>query len=88
MDDNAIIIKDKSQLVEWLAAGAKSRKDWRIGTEHEKFMFHSEDLSSVAYDGNSGIGAVLWGLCAKIGDAATPIMEAGKIIGLKDGVGG
>ncbi len=88
MGDNAIIIKDKSQLVEWLAAGAKSRKDWRIGTEHEKFMFHSEDLSSVAYDGNSGIGAVLRGLCAKIGDAATPIMEAGKIIGLKDGVGG
>ena len=88
MGSHSTIIKDVEQLVEWLAKGAKPAADWRIGTEHEKFLFHRDSLRPVAYDGDSGVEAVLDALCKVIGDKATPIIEKGKIIGLKDGDGG
>ena len=88
MGNHSTIIKDVGQLVEWLAKGEKPAADWRIGTEHEKFLFHRDSLRPVAYDGDSGIEAVLNVLCKVIGDKATPIIEKGKIIGLKDGDGG
>ncbi|MDB2469565.1 glutamate--cysteine ligase [Alphaproteobacteria bacterium] len=88
MGSHRTIIKDVEQLVEWLANGAKPAADWRIGTEHEKFLFHRDSLRPVAYDGDSGVEAMLNALCKAIGDKATPIIEKGKIIGLKDGDGG
>ena len=88
MGSHSTIIKDVEQLVEWLAKGAKPAADWRIGTEHEKFLFHRDSLRPVAYDGDSGVEAMLNALCKVIGDKAIPIIEKGKIIGLKDGDGG
>ena len=88
MGNHSTIIKDVGQLVEWIAKGAKPAADWRIGTEHEKFLFHRDSLRPVAFDGDSGVEAVLGALCKAIGDKATPIIEKGKIIGLKDGDGG
>ncbi len=88
MGNHSTIIKDAGQLVEWLAKGEKPAADWRIGTEHEKFLFHRDSLRPVAYDGDSGVEAMLHALCKVIGDKATPIIEKGKIIGLKDGDGG
>ena len=88
MGNHSTIIKDVGQLVEWLAKGEKPAADWRIGTEHEKFLFHRDSLRPVAYDGHSGVEAMLHALCKVIGDKATPIIEKGKIIGLKDGDGG
>ena len=88
MGNHSTIIKDVGQLVEWIAKGAKPAADWRIGTEHEKFLFHRDSLRPVAYDGDSGVEAMLNALCKMIGDKATPIIEKGKIIGLKDGDGG
>ena len=88
MGNHSTIIKDVGQLVEWLAKGEKPATDWRIGTEHEKFLFHRDSLRPVAYDGDSGVEAMLHALCKVIGDKATPIIEKGKIIGLKDGDGG
>ena len=88
MGNHSTIIKDVGQLVEWLAKGEKPAVDWRIGTEHEKFLFHRDSLRPVAYDGDSGVEAMLNALCKVIGDKATPIIEKGKIIGLKDGDGG
>ena len=88
MGNHSAIIKDVGQLVEWIAKGAKPAADWRIGTEHEKFLFHRDSLRPVAYDGDSGVEAMLNALCKVIGDKATPIIEKGKIIGLKDGDGG
>ena len=88
MGNHSTIIKDIGQLVEWLAKGEKPAADWRIGTEHEKFLFHSDSLRPVAYDSDSGVEALLHALCKVIGDKATPIIEKGKIIGLKDGDGG
>ena len=88
MGNHSTIIKDVGQLVEWLAKGEKLAADWRIGTEHEKFLFHRDSLRPVAYDGDSGVEAMLHALCKVIGDKATPIIEKGKIIGVKDGDGG
>ena len=30
----------------WIAAGEKPKADWRIGTEHEKFVFHTDTLGA------------------------------------------
>ncbi len=88
MGHTPVTITDKSQLVDWIASGAKPIDAWRIGTEHEKFLFHRDGLGPVAYDGERGVEAMLYALCKAIGDKATPILENGKIIGLKDGNGG
>ena len=55
-------ITDKRELVEYLASGSKPPEAWRIGTEHEKFVFHVKDRKPVAYDGPDGIHALLEGL--------------------------
>ena len=88
MAEKSTVITDTSQLVDWVAAGAKPKSAWRIGTEHEKFLFHRADFSPVAYEGEDGVGALLQSLCAQIGDKARPIVEKGRTIGLKDGEGG
>ncbi len=46
----------------WMEAGAKPREAWRIGTEHEKFGFRTDDLSPLPYAGADGIQAMLEGL--------------------------
>ncbi len=66
------------QLAEYLASGCKPRAAWRIGTEHEKFGFRTDDLSPPAYEPD-GIRAVL----ASIGDGDwDPIPDEGNPIGL------
>lgn len=75
-------IEDVRELAAHLASGCKpDPASWRIGTEHEKFGFHTADLSPVPYDGPSGIRALLEGLRDTYGYA--PIMEGETIIGLK-----
>ncbi|NUS60510.1 MAG: glutamate--cysteine ligase, partial [Lysobacter sp.] len=55
-------ITDRRELVEYLASGNKPRADWRIGTEHEKFGFRTDDLRPPTFDGDRGIEALLDGL--------------------------
>jgi glutamate--cysteine ligase len=52
-------VTDKRQLVEYLESGAKPPARWRVGTEHEKFVFRRSDLRRVPYDGPDGIAALL-----------------------------
>jgi glutamate--cysteine ligase len=52
-------VTDKRQLVEYLESGCKPPPLWRIGTEHEKFVFRRSDLRRVPYDGPDGIAALL-----------------------------
>ena len=40
-----------SELLDWFKSGAKSKKDWKIGTEHEKFVFYNDNLQRVKYLG-------------------------------------
>lgn len=75
-------VEDRRQLVEYLEAGCKPPADWRIGTEHEKFVFHGETLAPAPYDGDWGIGAFLDGL-TRFG--WTPVAEAGNTVALSKG---
>ncbi len=56
------LIEDRRQLIEYFAAGNKPRANWRMGTEHEKFGYHTKTLKPLAYDGPDGIRAMLEGL--------------------------
>lgn len=60
-------IRDRQQLTDFLAAGEKPREAWRIGTEHEKFGFHTDDLTAPAFEGERGIRALLEGLASRYG---------------------
>ncbi|MGH8086499.1 MAG: glutamate--cysteine ligase [Lysobacter sp.] len=52
----------RAQLIDYLASGVRPREDWKIGTEHEKFGFRSDDLRPPTFDGERGIEALLKGL--------------------------
>ena len=73
-------VTDKRELVEYIAAGATPREEWRIGTEHEKFGFRLSDLAPLPYEGPQGIRAVLEGLQRFDWQ---PFYENGNVIGLK-----
>ena len=72
-------ITDRRELVEYLASGNKPSTDWRIGTEHEKFGFRTDDLRPPTFDGERGIEALLEGL-TRFGWA--PVKEHGRTIAL------
>ena len=73
-------IAEKRPLVEYLAQGCKSPKDWRIGTEHEKFAYRLDDLRPLEYEGERGVRTILEGL-TRFG--WQPVYEEGNIIALK-----
>lgn len=73
-------ITDKRQLVAYLEAGCKPRERWRIGTEHEKFVFRRRDLRRADYE--SGIRPLLEGL-TRFG--WKPVLENGNPIALSQG---
>jgi glutamate--cysteine ligase len=75
-------VESQQELVAYLEAGGKPKEDWRIGTEHEKFGFHKGDLTPVAYDGPSGIAALLTEMCKRFG--WEPVHEGANVIALKD----
>ncbi|SEI63752.1 glutamate--cysteine ligase [Frateuria terrea] len=60
-------IESRQQLADYLAAGEKPREAWRIGTEHEKFGFRTDDLRPPTYEGERGIRALLEGLASRYG---------------------
>ena len=55
-------ISSKQELVEYIEAGCKPPADWRIGTEHEKFVFQNDSFLPAPYEGDWGIRALLEGL--------------------------
>ena len=79
-------IERRDELVDWLAQGAKPKSAFRIGTEHEKFVFTLEDHRPVPYEGRRGIRALLEGMQHLLG--WQPITEGDHIIGLSDVTGG
>jgi len=74
-------ITDKRQLVEYHASGNKPPSAWRVGTEHEKFVFRRSDLKRVPYDGPDGIRALLEGMM-RFG--WKPVIENGNVIALSN----
>ncbi len=77
-------IESRDQMVQYLEAGCKPREDWRIGTEHEKFGYRKSDLSSLPYEGECGILAMLSGLRDEFG--WNPVTEGDTLIGLQKGL--
>ena len=75
----------KEDLLKWFEAGAKPREKWKIGTEHEKFVFHTETLKRVGYSGKSGISELLNKLAQE--NNWEKILENKNTIALKDDTG-
>ena len=73
-------IEGRQQLLDYLAAGEKPAEHWRIGTEHEKFGFRTDDLRPPTYEGERGIRALLEGIATRHGWSA--ISENGNPIAL------
>jgi glutamate--cysteine ligase len=74
-------VDSRDDLVAWIAAGSKPMPDWRIGTEHEKFLFHTDTLKPVPYAGERGVRALMQSLSERFG--WLPIVEGGNVIALK-----
>ncbi len=72
-------ITDCRQLIEYMEQGCRAPADWRIGTEHEKFVFNLETLRPAPYEGPAGIGALLEGM-TRFG--WEPVLEQGNPIAL------
>lgn len=72
-------IRHRDALVAAIASGEKDKRDWRIGTEHEKFGFRLDDLRPPTFDGERGIESLLQGL-TRFGWA--PVVENGRVIAL------
>ena len=75
------LARSRDDLVAWIAAGEKPKEAWRIGTEHEKFVFYTETLTPVPYEGERGIRALMEHLMARYD--WVPIYEGDNIIALK-----
>ncbi|MDB5418324.1 MAG: glutamate-cysteine ligase [Phenylobacterium sp.] len=77
-DDRTLVFDD---LVRWIEVGAKPKADWRVGAEHEKFVFRLGTHEPVPYE-PQGIKALLEGL-TRYGWA--PVLEGENVIALERG---
>jgi glutamate--cysteine ligase len=84
--DDMTPIETRDELVAWFAEGEKPPERFRVGTEHEKFVFALSNRAPVPYEGAHGIRALLEGMQLLLG--WEPIMEGPNIIGLYDVTGG
>ncbi|MCJ8158808.1 glutamate--cysteine ligase [Sphingomonas sp. LaA6.9] len=76
---NDPVIETRDQLVAAFAKGEKPKEDWRIGTEHEKFVYCTSDYHAPSYDEPGGIRDLL-GCLTQYG--WTPVEENGNVIAL------
>jgi glutamate--cysteine ligase len=77
-------IESRDDLLALFARGEKPQERWRIGTEHEKFVYRIADHRAPSYDEPGGIRDLL---AAMTRFGWRPIEEGGKVIALtgKDG---
>ena len=73
-------IESRADLLSVFERGEKPPGDWRIGTEHEKFVYRTADHRAPSYDEAGGIRDLLIGL-TKFG--WEPVVENGNVIALK-----
>ena len=73
------MITTKEQIIEYFKSGIKNKKDFKIGIEHEKFLFNSEDNKGVNYSKIKEMFSKL------IEFNWNPIFENDNIIGLNKG---
>jgi len=61
-DENDPLIESRDQLVAPMAEGEKPREAWRIGTEHEKLVYATNDFHAPSYEEPHGIRDLLLAL--------------------------
>ncbi|MBC8294979.1 MAG: glutamate--cysteine ligase, partial [Pelagibacterales bacterium] len=70
----------KIDLIKWFEAGCKPKNLFRIGTEHEKFVYKLNSLKPVSYNEPSGIKNILKSL---VRFGWVEVSEVGNIIALR-----
>ena len=76
------IVESRGALAAWFEAGCKHDAPLRVGTEHEKILFYRAGHAPVAYEGDTGVRALLEGMNASLGWER--IEDGGHLIGLFD----
>jgi glutamate--cysteine ligase len=79
-DDSASpLIESRDDLLSVFSGGEKPPERWRIGTEHEKFVYRLSDHRAPSWEEAGGIRDLLMGL-TEFG--WEPVLESGKVIAL------
>lgn len=73
------VIETRDQLIAAISKGEKPKDRWRIGTEHEKFVYCRSDHHAPSYDEPGGIRDLLMAL-TEFG--WEPVYENGKVIAM------
>ena len=73
------MIISKEKIIEHFKSGIKEKKDFKIGIEHEKFLFNNKDNTRIDYK------KVKEMFTALIEFGWNPVLENGNIIGLNNG---
>jgi glutamate--cysteine ligase len=73
------MINSKEKIIEYFKSGIKKTKDFRIGIEHEKFLFNNIDNKRINYSKVKEMFAAL------LEFGWNPILEKGNVIGLNKG---
>lgn len=72
-------IENRADLISVFAKGEKPAERWRIGTEHEKFVYRTADHRAPSYDEPGGIRDLLMAMTRY---GWEPIMEGDNVIAL------
>ena len=83
--ETAPSIQHVSELLDYMSSGSRPADQWRLGTEHEKFGFTTDDLRPLPYEGKRGIRAILTALSERF--PWNPVLENGLPIALLDDTG-
>jgi glutamate--cysteine ligase len=73
------VIESRDQLIAAFSRGEKPKDRWRIGTEHEKFVYRRKDHGAPSYEEMGGIHTLLIGLTRY---GWNPVFEGENIIAL------
>ena len=73
------MINSKEQIIKYFNSGIKNTKDFRIGIEHEKFLFNNKNNKRIDYSKIKEMFAAL------LEFGWTPILEKNNIVGLNKG---
>ena len=73
------LIESRDDLLAVFAKGEKPIEDWRIGTEHEKFVYRTSDYRAPSYAEPGGIRDLLMALTEY---GWSPVEEGGNVIAL------
>ncbi len=72
-------IETRADMIGFFSGGEKPRERWRIGTEHEKFVYRTADCRAPSYDEPGGIRDLLMAM-TRFG--WEPVYEGGNVIAL------